>query len=69
MPKYNNDKVDVKVGLDCQGVSKIMPKHRFFGNTLLTLLTKFATGYFHIMDPQMGYTALKNNMLKKIEID
>ena len=26
MPKYNNDKVDVKVGLDCQGVSKIIEK-------------------------------------------
>lgn len=49
-------------------VQNIMPKHRFFGNTLLTLLTKFASGYYHIMDPQMGYTALNLKILPKLNI-
>jgi glycosyltransferase involved in cell wall biosynthesis len=40
------------------GVLKSMPRHRFFGNSVLTILTKFATGYFHLMDPQCGYTAI-----------
>ena len=33
-----------------------MPKHRYIGNSVLTLLTKFATGYWRIIDPQCGYT-------------
>jgi glycosyltransferase involved in cell wall biosynthesis len=27
-----------------------MPRYRFFGNALLTILTKFATGYYSLMD-------------------
>jgi len=66
-----NGKADYTKGnrLKYQGVSKIMPKHRFFGNTLLTLLTKFATGYFHIMDPQMGYTALNLKLVPRLNLD
>ncbi len=54
--------------LNYHDVQKIMPKHRFFGNTLLTLLTKFASGYYHVMDPQMGYTALNLKILPRLEI-
>ena len=50
-------------------VKESMPKHRFFGNAILTILTKFATGYFFLMDPQCGYTAIKNESLKKIPIE
>lgn len=46
-----------------------MPKYRFFGNAVLTILTKFATGFYFIMDPQCGYTAIKNSVLNKIPID
>jgi glycosyltransferase involved in cell wall biosynthesis len=35
-----------------------MPKHRIFGNVVLTFLTKLATGYWDIFDPQNGYTAI-----------
>ena len=35
-----------------------MPRYRYLGNSLLTLLTKFA-GYYALMDPQCGYTAIK----------
>jgi glycosyltransferase involved in cell wall biosynthesis len=45
-----------------------MPKYRFFGNAMLTILTKFATGYYSLMDPQCGYTAIKNTALRGIPI-
>jgi glycosyltransferase involved in cell wall biosynthesis len=35
-----------------------MPRHRIFGNIVLTFLTKLATGYWDIFDPQNGYTAM-----------
>ncbi len=49
-------------------VYNIMPKYRFIGNSVLTLLTKFATGYWNIIDPQCGYTAISMPALKKIPI-
>ena len=65
-----NGKADYSKGnrLNHNNVKEIMPRHRFIGNTFLTILTKFASGYFHIMDPQMGYTALKVEILEKIDI-
>lgn len=55
--------------LNHKDVKKIMPKHRFIGNTILSLLTKFASGYYNLMDPQMGYTAISNKCLEKLSID
>lgn len=46
-----------------------MPTHRFIGNSVLTILTKFATGYYFLMDPQCGYTAITNRALAKIPIE
>lgn len=46
-----------------------MPRYRFFGNAVLTILTKFATGYYFMMDPQCGYTAIKNSALCKIPLE
>jgi glycosyltransferase involved in cell wall biosynthesis len=46
-----------------------MPRHRFIGNNVLTLLTKFATGYWHIIDPQCGYTAISREALAVIPIE
>lgn len=45
-----------------------MPRYRFLGNSVLTILTKFATGYYSLMDPQCGYTAIRNSVLRKIPI-
>ena len=45
-----------------------MPRYRFFGNAALTILTKFATGYYSLMDPQCGYTAIRNTALRNIPI-
>ncbi len=46
-----------------------MPRHRFLGNAVLTMLTKFATGYYSLMDPQCGYTAINNTALRAIPIE
>jgi glycosyltransferase involved in cell wall biosynthesis len=45
-----------------------MPRYRFIGNAALTILTKFATGYYSLMDPQCGYTAIRNTALRSIPI-
>jgi len=37
---------------------KNMPKLRIFGNIVLSIITKIATGYKEIFDSQMGYTSL-----------
>lgn len=46
-----------------------MPFYRFVGNNILTLLTKFATGYWRIIDPQCGYTAISTAALRRIPIE
>jgi glycosyltransferase involved in cell wall biosynthesis len=35
-----------------------MSRWRSFGNSILTFLTKVASGYWQMMDPQNGYTAI-----------
>jgi len=45
-----------------------MPKLRLFGNIGLTFLTKLASGYWHIFDPQNGYTAIKAKALKVMDL-
>ena len=46
-----------------------MPRHRLFGNVVLTFLTKMASGYWHIFDPQNGYTAIKTEALRRLALD
>jgi glycosyltransferase involved in cell wall biosynthesis len=46
-----------------------MPRHRFIGNAFLTLLTKFSTGYWSVIDPQCGYTAISKKALSIIPIN
>lgn len=46
-----------------------MSRWRFFGNSLLTLLTKVASGYWKTMDPQNGYTAISAEALEAIEYE
>lgn len=48
---------------------KEMPPWRLMGNLLLTNLTRLASGYRNIFDPQNGYTAISADTLKKINID
>lgn len=47
---------------------KSMSRWRFFGNALLTLLTKIASGYWQMVDPQNGYTAISRRALEQIDL-
>lgn len=46
-----------------------MPKHRLFGNIVLTFMTKLASGYWHVFDPQNGYTAIKAEVLRTLDFN
>lgn len=46
-----------------------MPAIRKIGNQFLTFLTKFASGYWHIFDPQNGYLAIRTATLRKLCLD
>jgi len=46
---------------------KLIPKARYFGNSVLTLLTKIASGYWHVADSQSGYTAMNSNVLRTLD--
>lgn len=48
---------------------KGMTKWRFAGNAMLTFLTKMASGYWQITDPQNGYTAVSRDALERINLD
>jgi len=49
-------------------VGGVMPRYRLVGNAVATFLTKFATGYWAVIDPQCGYTAISCRTLKRIDI-
>lgn len=46
-----------------------IPKIRYFGNSILSLLTKIASGYWHIADSQSGYTVINKKALHAIDWD
>ena len=48
---------------------QLIPKTRFFGNAVLSLLTKVASGYWHVADSQSGYTAVSREMLERLDLD
>jgi glycosyltransferase involved in cell wall biosynthesis len=48
---------------------KGMSRWRSFGNFLLTLITKIGSGYWHISDPQNGYTAISRKALEMLNLD
>jgi glycosyltransferase involved in cell wall biosynthesis len=45
-----------------------MPRHRVFGNMVLTFLTKASSGYWDLVDPQNGYTAVTRSALEAIPL-
>jgi len=49
-----------------EGVRESMPTTRYYASQVLSLLTKVASGYWHVVDPQSGYTAINKNALHKI---
>ncbi|MDX9854193.1 MAG: glycosyltransferase family 2 protein [Tenuifilaceae bacterium] len=46
-----------------------IPRVRYFGNSILSLLTKIASGYWHIADSQSGYAAIGKEPLQLIDWD
>lgn len=48
---------------------KMIPHHRYLGNSFLSLLTKIASGYWHVADSQSGYTAISLQALKTINLE
>lgn len=46
-----------------------MPRVRLVGNFLLTFLTKLASGYWRIFDPQNGYVAARGEVLAQLDLD
>jgi glycosyltransferase involved in cell wall biosynthesis len=69
LPVINNE-VDYVKGnrLTHRSALFVVPKIRYFGNSILSLLTKVASGYWHISDSQCGYTAISLNALKSIRL-
>ncbi len=46
-----------------------MPRHRIFGNIVLTFMTKAASGYWNLVDPQNGYTAVTRHVLERLPLE
>lgn len=46
-----------------------MPKIRIFGNAVLSLFSKFSSGYWNITDPTNGFTAIHSSVLSRIKLE
>ncbi len=51
------------------GAWDAIPKYRYLGNAFLSMLTKIASGYWHVADSQTGYTAISLRALRTIELE
>jgi len=75
LPKLLNPVVDGEADytkgnrLITGGTWQLMPKTRYLGNAFLSLLTKIASGYWHVADFQCGYTAISLKVLKVVNLD
>jgi glycosyltransferase involved in cell wall biosynthesis len=47
----------------------LIPHTRYLGNAVLSLLTKIASGYWHVADSQAGYSALSLDALRRLDLD
>jgi glycosyltransferase involved in cell wall biosynthesis len=47
----------------------LIPRTRYLGNAVLSLLTKVASGYWHVADSQSGYTAIARRTLESLDLD
>jgi dolichol-phosphate mannosyltransferase len=48
---------------------RAMPRVRLIGNALLSLVSKAASGYWDVMDPTNGYTAIHRTALAALPLD
>ncbi len=65
-----NENIDYVKGnrLTHKSAKILIPKTRFRGNSILSILTKIASGYWHVSDSQTGYTAISNAALNSIDL-
>ena len=77
-PEYLPDLLDavIEEGFDyakgnrfLNGEMQHMPRLRVLGNMILSVLTKFASGYWGIFDSQNGYVAVSTSTLRKLDLD
>jgi len=47
----------------------VIPRSRYLGNAVLSLLTKIASGYWHVADSQSGFTAIGREPLARLDLD
>lgn len=52
----------------CSEVWRAMPRTRLVGNICLSLLTRPASGYWHLFDSQCGFTAATRQALRAIDL-
>jgi glycosyltransferase involved in cell wall biosynthesis len=48
---------------------ELIPRTRYLGNAVLSMLTKIASGYWHVADSQSGYTAIDLESLRMLDLD
>jgi len=48
---------------------RLIPHTRYLGNAVLSLLTKVASGYWHVADSQAGYTVVSLRVLQLLDLD
>ena len=48
---------------------KKIPRIRYLGNSILSFMTKIASGYWHVTDSQTGYTAINKKALHLLPIE
>jgi dolichol-phosphate mannosyltransferase len=51
------------------GRPRSMPTTRWVGNVALSFLTKIASGYWHVFDPQRGFVAITSPALRRLNLD
>ncbi len=66
-----NGEVDYAKGnrLHARADRAMMSRWRLFGNAALTVLTRVASGYWEMADPQNGYTAISREALSELPIE
>jgi glycosyltransferase involved in cell wall biosynthesis len=48
---------------------RVMPRSRYIGGAILSLLTKIASGYWHVADSQSGFTAASREILEQLDLE
>ncbi len=46
----------------------VVPRIRYLGNSVLSIMSKLASGYWHVSDTQTGYTAISLKALKALPL-